>query len=440
MNIIIISHERSLNKAQGLLSAYKDEYTHLVTDNRPNEAKTYVNNATHLIVSKHLDIVEIIREIPQADKILCVSENLLPLQAQLECHYGIQNMSAFAAEILSNKQKFDDFCRRIGLGKYTPTSITPRNHNNLAIFKNKQIFSKPDIGTGSNIFYPGDDNNAPSVEYRRWNNRHHFLKHLKDKGSHNEFFELNKNGIHLQKFNYKTCRIMFQEYHWSYSPTLCPMGYVKDGKVVIEFYVKNSKIKYGETVDPNSDPITSHSTSETSDITRERCVWVVSEDEVEDEIVKASYDYIEHIIAHLRIKDMFFAGPDFHQTIDGQIIGIDFNPRPGQFINILDSVNDHNIITNFVKQQPIDIKNKLLWGCALLKPGTIAGLKDLDKVKPYFNAQNVGLEVGAKIPKWQNLQNKAFCVNFDITGKNEQELFTKYSEVNKMLQDCITYS
>ena len=37
---------------------------------------------------------------------------------------------------------------------------------------------------------------------------------------------------------------MFQEYHWSNSPTLCPMGYVKDGKVIIEFYVKNSKIKY----------------------------------------------------------------------------------------------------------------------------------------------------------------------------------------------------
>ena len=439
MNIIIISHERSLNKAQGLLSAYKDENTYLVCDLPPNENKTYVNDARNIIISRYLDVVEIIRNIPKADKILCVSENLLPLQSQLEAYYGIDNISAFAAEVLSNKQMFDDYCRKIGLSKYTPNSITPRNHNNLAIFKNKQIFSKPDIGTGSNIFYPGDDNNAPSVEYRRWNNRHHFLKHLKDKSQHNEFFELNKNGIHLQKFNYKTCRIMFQEYHWSNSPTLCPMGYVKDGKVIIEFYVKNSKIKYGETVDPASDPITSHSTSETSDITRERAVWVASEDEVDDETVKASYEFIQTLVTNLNIKDMFFAGPDFHKTIDNKIIAIDFNPRPGQFINILDSVNDHNIITNFVRQEPIHIKNKLLWGCALLKPGVIKGINNIDLIEPYFNAQNVGLEVGAKIPTWQNLQNKAFNVNFDIVGENEKELFTKYTQVNKMLQNCITY-
>lgn len=439
MNIIIISHERSLNKAQGLLSAYKDENTYLVTDLPPNENKTYVNDARNIIISRYLDIVEIIRNIPKADKILCVSENLLPLQSQLEAYYGIDNISAFAAEVLSNKQMFDDYCRKIGLSKYTPNSITPRNHNNLAIFKNKQIFSKPDIGTGSNIFYPGDDNNAPSVEYRRWNNRHHFLKHLKDKSQHNEFFELNKNGIHLQKFNYKTCRIMFQEYHWSNSPTLCPMGYVKDGKVIIEFYVKNSKIKYGETVDPASDPITSHSISETSDITRERAVWVASENEVDDETVKASYEFIQTLVTNLNIKDMFFAGPDFHKTIDNKIIAIDFNPRPGQFINILDSVNDHNIITNFVRQEPIHIKNKLLWGCALLKPGVIKGINNIDLIEPYFNAQNVGLEVGAKIPTWQNLQNKAFNVNFDIVGENEKELFTKYTQVNKMLQNCITY-
>lgn len=439
MNIIIISHERSLNKAEGLLSAYKDDNTYLIVDANPNEKKTYVNNARNIIISKYLDLVDITKQVPRCDKILCVSENLLPLQSQLESYYGIDNLSPFAAEILSNKQKFDDYLRTIGLQKYTPKSITPRNHNALQLFKNTQIFSKPDIGTGSNIFYPGDDNNAPSVEYRRWNNRHHFLKHLKDKGSHNEFFELNKNGIHLQKFNYKTCRIMFQEYHWSYTPTLCPMGYVKDGKVVIEFYVKNSKIKYGEDVDPNSDPITSHSTSEASDITRERCVWTASEDEVDSEIVSASYEYIQTLVDNLKIKNLFFAGPDFHQTLDGKIIGIDFNPRPGQFINILDSVNNHNIITNFVHQQPINIKNRLLWGCALLKPGIIKSLGNVDAISHYFNAQNVGLKEGAKIPKWQNLQNKAFSVNFDIVGTNEKELFDNYVKVNQQLQDCITY-
>ena len=53
----------------------------------------------------------------------------------------------------------------------------------------------------------------------------------------------------------------------------------------------------------------------------------------------------------------------------------------------------------------IDIKNRLLWGCALLKPGIIKSIDNLETVEKYFNAQNVGLKVGAKIPKWQNAQN-----------------------------------
>ena len=439
MNIVILSHERSLNKSEGLLSAYKDDNVILITDNKPNESKKYVKMANTLVISKLFNITEIVKDIPNCDKVLCVSENLLPVASQLESYYGINNLTPFAAEILSNKQLMDDFCRTIGLEKYTPKSITPRTHSQLSIFKNKQVFSKPDIGTGSNVFFPGDDNSAPSVEYRRWNNRHHFLKHLKDKESHNKFFELNGQGIYLKKFNNKACRIMFQEYHWSSMPTVSPIGYVKNGKVHIEFYVKNSKIKYGDVMDPQDDPISSHSISESSDIVRDRCVWIANASEVGKEIEEASIEYLQTLVDHLKVKEMFFAGPDFHTCDDGKIIAIDLNPRPGQFVNILDSVNDNNIITNFVKGEPLVIKNNLLWGCALLKPGKIKALHNLDKVSKYFNAQNVGLEVGAFIPKWQNLQNKAFNVNFDLTGATEQELFDKYREVNSMLQDCIEY-
>ena len=81
----------------------------------------------------------------------------------------------------------------------------------------------------------------------------------------------------------------------------------------------------------------------------------------------------------------------------------------------------------------------MLWGCALLKPGKIKQINNIDIVEPYFNAQNVGLEIDANIPKWQNLQNKQFNVNFDITGENEKQLFKRYSEVNRVLQNCITY-
>ena len=135
---------------------------------------------------------------------------------------------------------------------------------------------------------------------------------------------------------------------------------------------------------------------------------------------------------------MFFVGPDWHITND-RIVGIDFNPRPGSFINILDGLNPGNVIKNFVNGKSLKIESKLLWGCAVLKPGKIKDVHNLDKIEKYFNANNTKLAPGLEIPDFQNLQNKSFNVNLDITGKDEQELFENYIEVNKLLQDCISY-
>lgn len=438
MNIVIICHERSTNKAEGLLRAHNDDNVTLVTDMMPDLAfKPYLKN-TNILLIKNFVVTEIVKRIPHCDKIYCVSENLLPIQAQLESYYGINNINPFAAEVLSNKQLFDDFCRTIGLEEFVPQSTTPTFYKQLDVFGNKELFSKPDIGTGSNIFYPGDDQSKPSIEYRRWNNKHHFLQHISNKNTHNEFFNINKNGINIERFNYKSCRIMFQEYIWSQEPSICPYGYVKDGKVVIEFYVKNSKIKFGELLDPLSNPIESHSVSKISDIVRERAVWIVMKEEVSKDISALSEYFLQKIVDELKIKDMFFVGPDWHITND-RIVGIDFNPRPGSFINILDGLNPGNVIKNFVNGKSLKIESKLLWGCAVLKPGKIKDVHNLDKIEKYFNANNTKLVPGLEIPDFQNLQNKSFNVNLDITGKDEQELFENYIEVNKLLQDCISY-
>ena len=438
MNIVIICHERSTNKAEGLLRAHNDDNVTLVTDMMPDLAfKPYLKN-TNILLIKNFVVTEIVKRIPHCDKIYCVSENLLPIQAQLESYYGINNINPFAAEVLSNKQLFDDFCRTIGLEEFVPQSTTPTFYKQLDVFGNKELFSKPDIGTGSNIFYPGDDQSKPSIEYRRWNNKHHFLQHISNKNTHNEFFNINKNGINIERFNYKSCRIMFQEYIWSQEPSICPYGYVKDGKVVIEFDVKNSKIKVGELLDPLSNPIESHSVSKISDIVRERAVWIVMKEEVSKDISALSEYFLQKIVDELKIKDMFFVGPDWHITND-RIVGIDFNPRPGSFINILDGLNPGNVIKNFVNGKSLKIESKLLWGCAVLKPGKIKDVHNLDKIEKYFNANNTKLVPGLEIPDFQNLQNKSFNVNLDITGKDEQELFENYIEVNKLLQDCISY-
>jgi hypothetical protein len=439
MNVIILSHERSLNKAQGLLNAYKDTNCTLVVDSTPRyDVKPYAHYANNVVIDRYFDLINITSQIKSCDVIWCVSENLLPLQSQLESYYGINNLTPFAAEILSNKQKFDDFCRNIGLGNHVPNSITPTFHNHLKKLGNNEIFSKPDIGTGGNVFFPGDNQNTPSVEYRRWNNRHHFLSYLKDNKIHNDFFSINQTGIYTDRFNNKACRIMFQEYFWSEKPTVAPYGYIKDGQAHILFYVKCSKVNFGDSIDINEDPNQSHKTSRTSDIGRDRAVWITKPHEVDKTFHAFSQYFLDTIVKNLKIKNMFFAGPDFHIT-KNNIIAIDFNPRLGQFINLLDGVNNFGIIKNILQDKAVNIKNNLLWGCATLKPGKIKSLANINSVSTYLNAENTKLEVGQEIPVFQNLQNKDFNINLNVTGSNEQELFTNYKSVNQLLQKCISY-
>jgi hypothetical protein len=439
MNVIILSHERSLNKAEGLLNALSDQNVYIVLDKSASkEDKPYIKLANNIIVSKGFNVIDIISKVKHCDKIWCVSENLLPIQSQLESYYGIDNLSAFAAEVLSNKQNFDDYCRSIGLGGFVPDSVTPTFHSQLDRFKNKEIFSKPDIGTGSNVFFPGDNQNTPNIEYRRWNNKHHFLKHLKDKQSHNEFFDINKQGIHTERFNFKTCRIMFQEYFWSEEPSIAPIGHVSNGIVNTEFYLKMSKVKYGDQIDPNANPIESHSVSQASDIAKDRAVWVVTPNEVDEKIRAQIEFFMNTVIKSLKVKELFFAGPDFHISNE-KLIAIDFNPRPGQFMNILDQLSSNSIFSPIVHNTPVVMKKKLLWGCATLTPGKITNISNIEKLTTYFNAQNTTLSAGTNIPEFQNLQNKSFNINFNITGSNEQELFDEYKRINQLLQSCITY-
>jgi len=437
--VLLISHERSLNKTEIFLNAYKNDNVVIVTDQKYKTSfRPFLSLAKDIIVIRQFDICNIIERVSSADIVISVSENLLPIQSQLESYYGIDNISPFAAQVLSNKQHLDNFCRTIGLQDYIPQSLTPMFHGQLEKFKNKEIFSKPDIGTGSNIFFPGDRDNSPTIEYRRWNNRHHFLKHISDKGIHNKFFELNKTGIHSDRFNYMACRIMFQEYIWSQEPSISPYGYVVNGEVKILFYVKNSKIKYGEVLDPLSNPIQSHSKSEISDIVRERAVWIVMPDEVEHHIKQKSNHFMNTLIKRLGVKNMFFAGPDFHINND-RFVAIDLNPRPGQFINVLDRYNDHTIIENIIHDRPVKINKKVLWGCSVLRPGKVKSVSGLSKLKHLFNQQNHTIESGTVIPEFQNLQSREFQFNLDISGNNEQELFNNYRDANQLLQNCITY-
>jgi hypothetical protein len=439
MNIIILSHERSLNKTEGLLNAYKNENVYLIIEKSIDiNKKPYLTHAKKIIVSKNFDIIDITNRIINCDKIWCVSENLLPVQAQLESYYGIENLTPFAAEILSNKQLFDNFCRQIGLGNYVPNSITPTFHDQLDMFGDKEFFTKPDIGTGSNVFFPNSDQNTPNIEYRRWNNKHHFLQYLKEKNVHNQFFDLNKQGIYVEKFNFKACKIMAQEYFWSEEPSIIPIGYISNGKVNTICYLKTTKVKYGDILDASKTPIELHSNSKKSDIAKDLAVWIVNQQEIAVEKHILIQNFLQKIVDRLKIKELMFAGPDFHIS-NNRLIAIDFNPRPGQFMNILDNIHNYSIFNSIISKKPVQIDTQLLWGCAILKPGKINGLKNIEKLTKFFNSQNKDLKEGMIIPEFLNLQNKNFYLNLNIIGANEQELFDNYKKVNKLLQDCIIY-
>lgn len=439
MNIIILSHERSLNKCEGLLNAYQNENVILVLEQETDlSKKPYVKKANRTIISKGFDILSITNKIKSCDKIWSVSENLLPIQSQLEAYYGIKNLNPYAAEVLSNKQMFDNFCRNVGLGSYVPKSVTPLSHEQLDIFEHEEFFTKPDIGTGSNVFYPGSYQNIPDIEYRRWNNKNHFLTHLENKNLDSNFFDLNQSGMCNQRFNYKPCRIMAQEYHWSDEPSICPVGFVKDGIIKILFYLKISKVKFGDKISYKKNPIELHSLSEKSDIAKDLAVWVVSIGEIDSETHNSITFFLQTIISCLQVKELFFSGPDFHKSKNG-LIAIDFNPRPGQFLNILDKVNDDKLMPDIVKGNNIKIRKQLLWGCAILKPGKISYVNGLEYLAQYLNSNNTKIEEGVEIPEFQNLQNKNFNVNLNIVGKNEQELFYNYKTVIQLLQNCISY-
>jgi hypothetical protein len=433
MNVIILSHERSLNKSVGLIEYFKNDTITLVVE-MPIYNKPYVNSVNEIIISTKFSIEDIITKIKHCDCVISLSENLLPFQSLLESHYGITNIKSSTASILSNKQLFDNHCRKINLGTMTPLSVTPLDESDLNIFEDNPIIVKADIGTGGNIFFPGDDFNNPSFEYKKYANKGQFIDELKNHNIYDDFFKYNKIGISLDRFNNVPCRFMVQQFHWSTQPSVSPIGYIKNGKVNVAFYVKNYKINPNSPVDIDLEKC--HKNARFGTISRDRAVMSLSITDIDSHVHTKILNYLEKLTDSLEIKNMFFAGPDFH--IENETtIGIDFNPRPGHFMNILNNMNNGSVIHSLMEGTEVQLKKHALWGCVLLKPGVIKALENLDDLKCYLNSENLTLKNEIVIPKSQSLQNKEFPLNVNVSGKNELELIIKYNEVCARIQEKI---
>lgn len=434
MNVIILSHERSLNKSIGLIDYFKNNATVTLVVEKPIYNKPYVNSVNDIIISNKFSIDDIVGKVKKCDYIISLSENLLPFQSTLESYYNITNINSNAASILSNKQLFDDHCRKINLGTMTPLSITPTNESDLSIFKDSSIIVKADIGTGGNIFFPGDNFNNPSFEYKKWIDKDQFINSLKDNNIYEDFFNSNKTGILLDKFNNVPCRFMVQKFHWSTQPSISPIGYINNGKINIAFYVKNYKIDPDSPIDIDLEKC--HANAEFGKISRDRAVMSSNVSDIDVSFHDKILNYLEKLVDSLEIKNMFFAGPDFH-IHNETIIGIDFNPRPGHFMNILNRMNDGNIIYSLMEGYPVRLKKHALWGCVLLKPGIIKSVGNLDDIQQYLNSENITLENDIIIPTSQSLQNKEFTLNVNISGENESSLISRYNEVCSVIQEKI---
>ena len=147
---------------------------------------------------------------------------------------------------------------------------------------------------------------------------------------------------------------------------------------------------------------------------------------------------MEAIVETLDIKELFFAGPDFH-LVNDKLIAIDFNPRLGQFSNVINNLNKDFLYNGYngVEQ---NIKH-VLWQCAELKPGLVKSVDEekLSRIKQYINSENHELKAGITIPNFPNLQNRKFSYNLNIIGDTEKQLVATFKRVNQLLQDCIEY-
>ena len=127
MKILVLGYPRGWNKWKCLVKAL---------ENIGHEVDTVIEN--------YDDIVG------PYDRIYTVAESLLPIQAKLEKQWGINNVSERAADILSDKKKFDDLCISLGLESLIPHSVIPTQPKDLDIFKDIPFIIKPVISVKRN--------------------------------------------------------------------------------------------------------------------------------------------------------------------------------------------------------------------------------------------------------------------------------------------------
>ena len=341
------------------------------------------------------------------DRIITVAESLLPIQAELEKKWGINNLSIESANILSDKKLMDDFCISIGLEDLIPDNVIPKSPSDLDIFKDRPFIIKPTIGSGTK--------QQRSFDYVTFNNQKDFMQTVDD-----SFFEDNKKGYTNTTFNNRTSYYMAQE-QLPIEADLYAAYYYKKTSI---FWVK-SKVAVNKI-------------DEYSYETRTISWMSIPTDAVPIDVKAEAQMFIDSITDELQLKNMFFSGPDYYKW-GSNIKLIDANPRIGQGLQIMNSMNGYKIIPNVLLEKPFSIKNHFLWKISTLKPGKIKSISDTSHLSEHLARTNRKVKPDMIIPEFQHTQMAGFRQALYIKGTNESDMLKTYKTVNAQLQDCIEY-
>ena len=350
------------------------------------------------------------------DRIWCMAESLLPIQASLERKWGLNNLTNRAAEILTNKKLFDDFCIDIGMGSIIPYSVIPKCLNDLEHFEDRSFVIKPVIGSG------GKQNYDTSVAYMSYKNKKHFMKSVPC----DLLFYVNQNGFNDKAFNNCKNYYMAQEF-LPHKKVYSPYFYVnEEGKVSHIFTIEGNKKL--------------HQIDEYRFEAKPTDFITVNDNEIPDIILKYRNFFYDTIVDELKLKNMFFAGPDFYYDSKLPVKIIDCNPRIGQGLQILNEAHDGELLKKIILNEKYNIDYHYWWVMARIKPGIIKEVKDISNFKHFFTSTSPKLKPGMKFPElsW-GAQENAAKISLKIIGKNKSDMYETYQTLSKQLQDCIVY-
>lgn len=342
------------------------------------------------------------------DRIWTLSESLLPVQAQLEIKLGLKNLSVSAAEVLTDKKKFDDFCIAIGLGDMIPKSVIPTCEEDLF---DGDLIVKPTVGSGTKL---------DGFSYTSYHSKEELLNNMPD-----NFFETNRKGFTDPKFNNVQSYYMVQEMLPTYSEVYGYYAYIDmDGNVHRQFCVKldTKLIRYGNSKYYNHPYV----------------IQSIDEDEVPDIVKESSEIFYESIADVLGVRNMFISGPDFY-VYDGITKMIDCNPRIGTGNTLMDKAMEFTVIPDIISGKKVEYNKHFIWRQADLKPGTIKSVKDYSHLKEYISETSHELHEGKVITEQTNASDNIFNMSIIVLGTKKPDMNKTYQAVKEELQNSIEY-